>query len=353
MGLLSNRVSFRYLLQEGEVFAIVMHMAKNLGFEPTGSPFYFFLSYNGDETSRVGPLARALARFGVPIWYDDGIDLGKKWEEAISTRVQGCEAVLLIFSKGILSKDSYVRIEYEMAKDYFGKRICPVFLDEIDAKSVPAAMVPWIIELRHYQGVEAYKEEDLTKVAEEIARKLDFASPEQRRKTLMKAYEEAGKIEGNKDAERYLDQVFSAERLSAKAHIVYHLLCNGFPDSRIAPIGEKVNEIESLRIGSCLTFSRGEVSYAFGTRALGARDNYDDVALFYVNDELSFHVGPSPYFRSMCVYCDNIDDIVYAFLDYDHPEDSLSENPRRVQSILAIDHSSSDPVFSLFKMMEG
>ena len=71
------------------------------------------------------------------IWYDYGLEIGFKWEKQIADNLQACEAVIMFFSKKIFNKeDSYVRIEYDIAKQ-FGKVVYVVLLEDIDDHSVP------------------------------------------------------------------------------------------------------------------------------------------------------------------------------------------------------------------------
>ena len=74
-------------------------MSNFLGFEPCQKPNYFFVSYNNEDTERVGLIAPRISHSNVPLWYDYGIDYGEEWENIISEKISHSKAVLLFFTK--------------------------------------------------------------------------------------------------------------------------------------------------------------------------------------------------------------------------------------------------------------
>lgn len=129
-------------------------MACDFGVPVTENEEFYFISYNSEDADRVASIVRKMHEDGVPIWYDKGIDYGDLWEEVITTHVADAKAVIIFFTQGILEKDeSYVSIEYEMAKKYFKKPIYIIFLDEIDEQNVPRKYVRWMIELNRLQNI--------------------------------------------------------------------------------------------------------------------------------------------------------------------------------------------------------
>ena len=72
-------------------------MSSYLGFEPTKSSEYFFVSYNSNDAHRVGPIAKAVSDMGVDLWYDHGIEYGENWETFITEKIHNAQAVVLFF----------------------------------------------------------------------------------------------------------------------------------------------------------------------------------------------------------------------------------------------------------------
>ena len=144
-------------------------MACDFGVPVTENGEYYFISYNSEDADRVASIVRKMHEEGVPIWYDKGIDYGDLWEEVITTHVADSKAVIIFFTQGILEKEeSYVSIEYEMAKKYFKKPIYIVFLDEIDEQNVPRKYVRWMIELNRLQNIHRIHFTDSQTFANEI-----------------------------------------------------------------------------------------------------------------------------------------------------------------------------------------
>ena len=80
-------------------------MAEYLGFEPTKSSKYYFVSYNSQDAKRISSIAKQLAADGMPLWYDYDLEYGAMWEQQITERIMNSEAVILFFTKGIFVKE--------------------------------------------------------------------------------------------------------------------------------------------------------------------------------------------------------------------------------------------------------
>lgn len=129
-------------------------MSRDLGIPITEEGNYYFISYNTEDSIRISPIVQQLHLYHLPMWYDKGIHYGSIWEESIANHIAGCTAVILFFTKQILEKkESYVFVEYEMAKSYFKKPIYVVFLDEVDKSMVPNRLIRWMIELDRLQCI--------------------------------------------------------------------------------------------------------------------------------------------------------------------------------------------------------
>lgn len=131
-------------------------MSNYLGFEPCNDSDYYFVSYNNEDAERVGAITQKLCN-NLPLWYDYGIEYGKKWKKIITEKIAASRAVILFFTKGILLKEeSYVQTEYEIATEFFDKKVYVVMLDHVEKKSVPKDKVFWFIDICERQNINAF-----------------------------------------------------------------------------------------------------------------------------------------------------------------------------------------------------
>lgn len=107
-------------------------MARYLGFDASkNEQDYYFISYNSEDSDRVGALASEMHDVGIDIWYDYGIEYGSKWEEIIGEKIANSRAVIFFFTKGMLAKeDSYAIKEYRIASKQ-GKNVYIYILDPL------------------------------------------------------------------------------------------------------------------------------------------------------------------------------------------------------------------------------
>ena len=107
-------------------------MARYLGFEASKKERdYYFISYNSEDSDRVGELTTQMHDVGIDLWYDDGIPYGDKWEEIIGEKISNAKSILFFFTKGMLAKeDSYAIKEYRIANRQ-GKKIYIYLVDEL------------------------------------------------------------------------------------------------------------------------------------------------------------------------------------------------------------------------------
>lgn len=133
-------------------------MSNYFGFEPTDEPNYFFISYNSEDVELISPILLGLKDI-LPLWYDIGISYGEDWNQQIAERIEQAEAVLLFVTRGIFLKGtkSYVYKEYEMAKEFFGKKIHIIIMEQIKNSIIPKEMLAWWIEIRHVQCIQGYQ----------------------------------------------------------------------------------------------------------------------------------------------------------------------------------------------------
>ena len=153
-------------------------MSNYLGFEPVDCSDFYFVSYNNEDAARVGDIAQKLFNDKIPLWYDHGIEYGEKWETKISSKLANCKAVILFFTKGILQKEnSYVRKEYTMATEYFGKKVYVVIMDAIEKREIPFDKVPWWIDIQEKQCINVIGITDAAEINEKIKEALGIFTP--------------------------------------------------------------------------------------------------------------------------------------------------------------------------------
>ena len=129
-------------------------MAENFGFVPVGNGNRYFISYKSEDYRRVGEITRELNRYGVPMWYDYGIEKGERWKKEINRNISECDALILFATKNLFFyEDNYVRLEYDIA-EYFQKPIFVVWLDDVKKKDVNRDIVDWFLKLKALQGIE-------------------------------------------------------------------------------------------------------------------------------------------------------------------------------------------------------
>ncbi|MDU0289929.1 TIR domain-containing protein [Saccharothrix longispora] len=85
---------------------------------------HVFLSYSRKQRSYARKLARHLADHGVPVWMDDEIVTGDRWEDAIRTRIDTCAAVVVVMSPDA-EASAWVTRELARAESR-GKPVYPV-----------------------------------------------------------------------------------------------------------------------------------------------------------------------------------------------------------------------------------
>ncbi len=124
-------------------------MTADFGFVPNVTDGeYYFVSYNIEDSDRVGEYVRKLNDLGVPLWYDYGLEYGLAWEMYVADHIRKCKSVVMFITGETFSKGkSYVRTEYEMAVNHYNKQIHVVKLSNINEKDVPEQFMDWWAEI--------------------------------------------------------------------------------------------------------------------------------------------------------------------------------------------------------------
>ena len=90
---------------------------------------YVFISYSrrSPDAEYVAHLATVLPADGVPLWYDQHIISGDRWEQEIRARVDGCAALLVVMSPNS-EASPWVQLEVGRAR-YRRRPLRPVLID--------------------------------------------------------------------------------------------------------------------------------------------------------------------------------------------------------------------------------
>jgi tetratricopeptide (TPR) repeat protein len=87
-----------------------------------------FISYSSEDRDRVRPLAEALQKRGLTVWWDRALAAGDDYASVIARALSEAKAVVVVWSR--VSVDSaWVRDEAAHARD--AGRLVPVFLDKV------------------------------------------------------------------------------------------------------------------------------------------------------------------------------------------------------------------------------
>ena len=214
-------------------------MSAYLGIEPTQRPDYYFVSYNNEDAERLSPLMKQLVHYNIPLWYDYGLEYGEQWQAEIANRIQGCQAVLLFVTKGILEKqNSYVTVEYEMATRFFDKTVYVIMVDEIQKNEIPNSLLSWWIDVSHKQTLSLSQYSTSDALMEQFKRMLKINSFEERIGTIMEQY--AGLIRQGEitTAEQLLKAVLHGKELETKAKIMSRLFTDGYASLKATYLAE-------------------------------------------------------------------------------------------------------------------
>ncbi|MBQ4396372.1 MAG: toll/interleukin-1 receptor domain-containing protein [Clostridia bacterium] len=132
-------------------------MATNFGFMPVLSGKRYFISYKSEDSERVGEITRKLNEMGVPMWYDYGIEKGKRWSVEINRNIEECEAFILFATKTLFAaEDTWVRKEFRLA-DMSNKKKYVVWLDDVNPyqnpQDVHSKLKDWYLDVEELQGI--------------------------------------------------------------------------------------------------------------------------------------------------------------------------------------------------------
>jgi len=116
-----------------------------------GEGAFVFVSYAHRDAAVVFPVIEAWHRAGLAIWYDEGIEPGQEWPEAIGRAIAGSIHFIVFISRASVAS-VHVRNEIGLASDV-GKPLLAIHLEEIE--------LPYGLRLRlnETQAIFRYKQD--------------------------------------------------------------------------------------------------------------------------------------------------------------------------------------------------
>lgn len=206
-------------------------MSRYLGVPSTDKGLYYFISYNSEDEERVKQFVKIMHRYNFPLWYDDGLKTGEAWETSIATHIRDSQGMILFMSKKLLNKpESYVYLEYKMAKEAFNKNIYVILLDEIKNEDVPVNFLGWWFRLTQLQCIEAYStnEDIIFKNVEKVLNDCGFSlDSKENALRLKEKFNNLSKEEKEIVMEDYLSSMLSSQENLSKAKLFAELVMTG------------------------------------------------------------------------------------------------------------------------------
>jgi len=95
-----------------------------------GTEKFVFISYAHKDSDGVFPIIRRLQDDGFRIWYDDGIEPGNEWDEAIAEHIQRASFMLAFISNNYIESDN-CKDELKFARDEDVERIL-IYLEDAE-----------------------------------------------------------------------------------------------------------------------------------------------------------------------------------------------------------------------------
>lgn len=142
-----------------------------------GAKEFIFVSYSHDNSAEVLKMIADLQKRGFRIWYDEGIEPGEEWDDAIAARICKCSYFISFISEAYIASEN-CKNEIEHARKHNKQRLL-IYLENI---SLPEGMQMSNGRLQaiykdHFEGYQEF----LNKVASisEIQRLCDERKPGQ------------------------------------------------------------------------------------------------------------------------------------------------------------------------------
>lgn len=340
-------------------------MSEYLGFAPSENPIYYFLSYNSEDKEKVGEIAKTMMHSGINLWYDYGIDYGEKWEETIAKKIKNSQGVLLLFTKGILSKyNSYVQKEYKIAK-YLNRKVYIALVDQIKEDDVPIEKIPWWIDINENQTINLFEISYINIMVEKLSVLLGVQHYEDKMNIIINKYNELY-FEGRVDeAGIVLEEYLHSISLKGKVEVIANIVMGGFQNTNILSPSISVSHLDTkLRTHTgefketfyeCKKLTVKKDTFIVGNDFIFHRGKMGDAHVIWIwrNGELIHTIGGLIDANKLEVYWDSFDCIIYIVYLSDketreNGQDIVSET---FLSVTTIENPNEMPVCTDFKFI--
>lgn len=88
-----------------------------------------FISYSRADQDQVRPIVEAFEHAGLSVWWDELIEPGQRWSDALEREIDKADRVIAFLSRNVLaSKNSFVAVEMERAHEQ--NKLIPVKIGE-------------------------------------------------------------------------------------------------------------------------------------------------------------------------------------------------------------------------------
>lgn len=333
-------------------------MSQYLGFNPTNSPIYYFLSYNNEDAERVALVAKTMFHSGINLWYDFGISYDSKWEKTIAEKLKDSQAVILFFTKGILSKEnSFVQKEYQMATKFFKRKVYIIMLDKIDDNDIPVDKVSWWIDIQSHQILDGSME--ISKLVEKTSIALGIQCHEDKMNKIIEKYNELYFDSRISEAEVVLAEYLHGIALEGKVKLLSNIVRNGFQNTKMFSIANTIEgQLEKPLYShmkqfssfyECKQISIKDIIFTVGNIFFDRGSGADaHVILIWKNDDYIHSIGSIPDAYDLEVFYDSIDDILYiTYFSYKAYNDI-----KKVLNITTIEYPSDTTICHDFRCIE-
>ena len=181
------------------------------GFDAESVPGkHIFVSYSRGDADRISDLVLELHKVGLPIWYDDGLIPGNRWENEILENVIQSRITVFFLTKNLFKREiTFMLDEFQFANDYQKPTLC-IWMDDIgniNCNSLSKDMYLWWKKIRSLQCIEVFHLTSIKDITKEICRGLCRADSSF--SDLLKAVE--SKSEQNNPVDSKLSQSKSRE----------------------------------------------------------------------------------------------------------------------------------------------
>ncbi len=66
---------------------------------------FLFVCYSHANSERVYPSLESMHQSGVNFWYDEGIEAGMQWRDALADAIDGCEGFVFFISRDSIASE--------------------------------------------------------------------------------------------------------------------------------------------------------------------------------------------------------------------------------------------------------